>query len=210
MPSETTTGTTPARPGRPRRYEAEEERQLIFDAAFEVMRRTGTADITVNDILGEAGISTRSFYRHFQSKDALLNALFMQDAEQFSASLARRVAGAPTALAALDTWIDEILSFGLGRGRAKRAAVLGAPTVMAALAPGVLDRTRALLVAPLVDLLERGRADGMFPRVDPVRDGASISAVAWEASGRMRLPGGAGREAIRAGAIDFVHRALGA
>jgi AcrR family transcriptional regulator len=207
--SKATAERTPGRPGRPRRFEADEERQLIFDAAFEVMRRSGTADVTVQHILAEAGVSTRSFYRHFASKDELLNALFVQDAEQFSASIARRVAAAPTLVAGVDVWIDEILGFGFGRARAKRAAVLGSPTAMAALTPGVLERTRALLVAPLVDLLGRGHANGTFELVDPARDGALVSAVAWEASGRISRATGAERRAIRASTLDFVHRALG-
>jgi AcrR family transcriptional regulator len=198
------------RPGRPRRFEAAEERQRIFDAAFEVMRRNGYGEVTVGDILAEAGVSTRSFYRHFDSKEALLAALFRQDAEQFSDAVTVRVHAAPNPSAALEVWIDEILGFGLGRGRAKRAAVLGSPAAMGSLAPEVLAYARELLLAPLIAVLSDGVAEGTFASTSPVDDAGSVSAVAWEASNRLRsLKDKAQREATRDGALAFVHRALG-
>jgi AcrR family transcriptional regulator len=41
----------------------------------------------VADILNEADLSTRSFYRHFASKDQLLCALFRREAEAAAARL---------------------------------------------------------------------------------------------------------------------------
>jgi len=45
------------------------------------------AAASVADILDEAQLSTRAFYRHFDSKDALLRAMYRRDAE----SVARRL-----------------------------------------------------------------------------------------------------------------------
>ena len=50
-----------ALPGRPRRYGPDEELRLLFDAAIEVMRRNEYGEVTVAEILTEAGVSTRSF-----------------------------------------------------------------------------------------------------------------------------------------------------
>jgi AcrR family transcriptional regulator len=202
--------TAPAGPGRPRRYQTAEELQLLFDAAFEVMREKGYQDVTVGDILAGAGVSTRSFYRHFASKEELLAAMFGRDAEQFAAAIARRVAAAATPRTAIIVWIDEILGFGLGRGRAKRAAVLGSPDAMRALPADVLARVGASLTAPLVAALVAGRNDGTIPTVDADRDAASISAIAWDASNRMRAnKSRREQEQIRESAIAFVERALG-
>ncbi|HEY2811939.1 MAG TPA: TetR/AcrR family transcriptional regulator [Acidimicrobiales bacterium] len=207
MPSPT---TAPAGPGRPRRYETAEELQLLFDAAFEVMRQKGYQDVTVGDILAAAGVSTRSFYRHFASKEELLAAMFGRDAEQFAAAIARRVDAAPTPRAAVVVWIDEILGFGLGRGRARRAAVLGSPAAMRALPADVLARAGLLLTAPLIGALTAGCADGTIPTVDADRDAASISAIAWDASARLRdNKSRREQERIRECAIAFVERALG-
>jgi AcrR family transcriptional regulator len=53
---------------------AAEVRKLI-DAAFAVTRRTGSVEPQVRDIVREAGLSNQAFYRHFDSKDALMLAL---------------------------------------------------------------------------------------------------------------------------------------
>src|ERR1700691_6561576 len=98
------------RAGRPRRFEAEDELRLLLDAALVVMERNGYADAAVADILREADLSTRSFYRHFESKDQLLCALCRREAERASARLAAKVEAGEDPRAALDAWVDEILS----------------------------------------------------------------------------------------------------
>ena len=75
----------PSRTGRPRRFESEDELRILLDAAMEVMGRNGYVDASVADILREANLSTRSFYRHFESKDQLLCALYRHEAENAAA-----------------------------------------------------------------------------------------------------------------------------
>src|SRR5271170_3505772 len=100
------------RAGRPRRFEAQDELRLLLDAALVVMERNGYVDAAVADILREADMSTRSFYRHFESKDQLLCALYRREAEAAAGRLNAKVDAATTPRAALHAWIDEILSFG--------------------------------------------------------------------------------------------------
>src|ERR1700761_6713038 len=88
--------------GRPRRFEPADELRLLFDAALVVMQRNGYADVAVADILAEAGLSTRSFYRHFESKDQLLCALYRHEAEGAADRLTAKVSAAATPLAAPD------------------------------------------------------------------------------------------------------------
>src|SRR3954451_3466058 len=109
--------------GRPRRFDEADERRLLFEAAFTVMQRAGTPDVTVADILREADMSTRSFYRHFGSKDDLLLAMYRRESEAASAKLHAAVDAAPTPIAGLEAWIGAILSIGHSRRRAARAAV---------------------------------------------------------------------------------------
>jgi AcrR family transcriptional regulator len=111
--------------GRPRRFEPADELQRLFEAALAVMQRNGYADAAVADILAEAGMSTRSFYRHFESKDQLICALYRHEAEQVAERLTARVSGATSPLAALDIWIEEIMSLGYNQRKAARVAVLG-------------------------------------------------------------------------------------
>ena len=201
-----------ARPGRPRRFEEAEELRRLFEAAFEVMRRSGAYhDVTVADILGEAGMSTRSFYRHFASKDELLHAMFRRDAAHFAAAVSRRVEAAGSPAEGLVVWMDEILAFGLDRPRARRAAVLGAPGAMRTMAPDELQRAIDLLIAPLVDVLESGAADGSLAVGDARADAALVSASAWDTSNRMRdLASPAEQAQLRNNLLTFVSRAFAA
>jgi len=203
--------TVPAtRAGRPRRFEAEEELRILLDAALAVMERNGYVDAAVADILREADLSTRSFYRHFESKDQLLCALYRREAEAAVARLQKKVEAAPDPRAALDAWIDEILSFGHHRAKAARVAVLGSPGAMRA--EGYAAETRraaTLLMAPLQTLLAEGVADGSFPLADPVADAALVQSVVWAAAGlnptREKLPRAEASRQVR----SFCERALG-
>jgi AcrR family transcriptional regulator len=161
--------------------------------------------------LREADLSTRSFYRHFESKDQLLCALFRRDAEAAAARLDDKVHAAGDPRAALDAWIDEILSFGHHRAKAARVMVLGSPTAMKA--EGYAEEMRhasTLLMAPLEALLAAGAADGSFPLADPAADAPLVQSVVWTAAG---LNPARDRAATRAEAARhvraFCERALG-
>jgi AcrR family transcriptional regulator len=200
------------RAGRPRRFEAEDELRLLFDAALVVMQRNGYQDAAVADILAEADLSTRSFYRHFESKDQLLCAIYRREAERAAERLSARVAAAPDPRLALEAWIEEIMSFSQNRRKAARVAVLGSPGAMRAI--GYADEARhagKLLAAPLEALLAEGKRDGTFPLADPSSDAPLVQSVAWAAAGLNPL-----REAFRSRAEalraiqSFCARALGA
>ena len=197
--------------GRPRRFGAEDELRMLFDAALAVMQRNGYSDAAVVDILREADLSTRSFYRHFESKDQLLCALFRREAEEAAARLNAKVDGAPGPRAALVAWIDEILSFGHHRAKVARVSVLGSPGAMKA--DGYDEEMRhasKLLMEPLTALLIAGRADGSFPLADPAADAPLIQSAVWAAAG---LNPTRDRPATRAEASrqvrSFCERALG-
>jgi AcrR family transcriptional regulator len=206
------TGMSPARrPGRPRLLDEASELQGILDAALAVMRRNEYQDVTVADILAEAGMSTRSFYRHFDSKDQLLCALYRRDAERAADRLRTMVDAAANPRAALEVWVDEILSFGFQPSRASRVAILGSANALRAegsVAEAVI--ASELLVGPLVQILEQGAADGSFPLANPADDAAMVQAMAWASAGLSRQHR---RHSTLAGArravLSFCFRALG-
>ncbi len=173
-----------ARAGRPRRFEAEDELRILLDAGFVVMERNGYTDAAVADILREANLSTRSFYRHFESKDQLLCTLYRRDADAAAARLNAKVDAAANPRAALDAWIEEILSFGHHRAKAARLAVLGSPGAMKAHGYAAETcRASKLLMSPLQTLLANGAGDGTFPLADPAGDAPLIQSAVWAAAG---------------------------
>ncbi len=206
------TDPSPARTGRPRRFETADELRILLDSALVVMERNGYAHAAVADILREADLSTRSFYRHFGSKDQLLCALFRREADAAATRLWAKVDAAASPQEALHAWIDEILSFGHDPTKAARIGVLGSPGAMKA--EGYVDEMRhasAVLAAPLEALLRAGAADGSFPLADPPADAALIRSVVWAAADlnpardRALAPADAARQ-VR----SFCERALGA
>jgi AcrR family transcriptional regulator len=187
------------------------ERKLIVDAALRVMRQNGYAAAQISDILGEAHLSTRAFYRHFQSKDDLLLALFHDNAESTSRQLTARVLAAGAPPAQLDAWVDEILSLGYDRRRARRAARFGSEAARRTAGyAAATRRAERALIAPLLEVLRAGRETGAFPAAEPDVDARTIYALVW----RFATEGMAGtptipREEARRQVQRFVLPALG-
>lgn len=204
--------TASARTGRPRRFESEDELRLLLDAAMAVMGRNGYVDASVADILSEANLSTRSFYRHFESKDQLLCALYRREAENAATRLNAKVNAAPSPRAALDAWIVEILSLGQNRAKAARVRVLGSPGAMRAEGYAEeMHHASKLLMAPLEALLAAGAADGSFPLADPAADAHMIRSVVWVAAGlTISSNGTTSRSDTTRQVRSFCARALGA
>jgi AcrR family transcriptional regulator len=200
------------RPGRRRHHLPEDEVTLILDAALTVMRRNGYAAASVADVLDVAGLSTRAFYRHFDSKDALLRAMYRRDADAVAAELREATEAAPDPVRALDAWLDGFLALFFDPRRVGRAAVMTSEgTRRAAGYHEEQERAEAELVAPLVEVLRRGHATGALRSPTPARDAYTIYAVATSASGSKRTVE-AGRfdlAAARAHVTRFCWPALG-
>jgi TetR/AcrR family transcriptional regulator, transcriptional repressor for nem operon len=58
--------------GRSNRAQAEKNRQRIVDIAGGAFRKNGTRAVTIAEVMTQAGMTQGGFYKHFQSKDALV------------------------------------------------------------------------------------------------------------------------------------------
>lgn len=195
---------------RPAQARAEDEVRALLEAAFTVLGRAGLDGLTVAEVLAEAGLSTRAFYRHFPSKDALVLALFASESERVTRRRRAELDRIAEPAAALDAWIEAVLALAYEPRRARRTRVLHAEGVR--LRVEFPDEFRAIVddeLAPLRAILERGRDSGAFPDTDPATDALTVHAIVWGfAEARLDgadLPIDAARRAIR----RFVHRALG-
>ena len=93
------------------RYEAyTDEVRRLLDAAFSVMRRTGSVSPRVSEIVREAGLSNQAFYRHFASKDELLVAVLDDGLQQLVDYLGHVMAKADTPLGQVRRWVEGILA----------------------------------------------------------------------------------------------------
>ena len=201
-----------SRPGRRRRHRPDDELTLILDGALAVMRRNGYAAASVADILDEAGLSTRAFYRHFDSKDALLRAMYRRDADAVADELRAATEAAPDPVTALEAWLDGFLALFFDPRRAERAAIMVSEgTRRAAGYHEEEERAVAAIVAPLIEVLRAGSVSGALRSEAPIRDGYAIYAVAASASGSRRTveAGRFDRRAARDHVARFCWPALG-
>jgi AcrR family transcriptional regulator len=167
--------------GRPRRFDPKTEVQMIVDATKVLLQRNDYEDVSVGAILTEAGLSTRSFYRHYASKDELLITLYAENAGRAAQRLTARVASAETSREGLEHWVDELLSFAFDPRKARRVAIFDAPSARRAVGYGDAQiAAHKLLIDPLREVLERGLRDGSFPSATPERDARSIYALVWD------------------------------
>jgi AcrR family transcriptional regulator len=156
------------------------ERELLLEAARSVLGDKGVAGMTVRDVLAQANLGTRAFYRHFASKDDLVLAMFTRGAAQEAERLTRRMVPATDPLAAVTAWIDGRLDLAFDR---RISANLQDLSIEAQLrrreTPAELQVAYDLMLAPLIAQLRAGLESGLFADVDPEADARSIHGVVW-------------------------------
>ena len=86
-------------------------RQRILHGASEVVSEQGIGAATVGDILEAAGVSRRTFYQHFRSKDDVLLALYIEVADDLVSVVEGGAAAAEHPVARLHAAIDAYLDF---------------------------------------------------------------------------------------------------
>jgi AcrR family transcriptional regulator len=163
-------------------------------------------------ILEAAGLSTRAFYRHFESKDELFLAMLKRDSTALAAelrTLAEKTPGGP--VAQMRAWVDRVVGLAYEPRRLAHAMVLDSDEVRVAKgyreASAELRADREMILA---DILERGRSEGIFPLADPQRDAAAIQAVVDRAFSPPIVDPARRREQVVGYVVDFALRALGA
>lgn len=202
------TTTSSERPGRPRLFDDKTERRLVMDAAVEVMKRSGYVNMSIADILAEANLSTSSFYRHFESKDALAEALIRRDGRSARRFVDDSITAAPGPVEALTAWLDAVLDLFFEQRRANRVAVLSTPAILGSpRVTDVLAEMRWTLAEPLVDVLRAGHDSGVLYSPDPDGDAATMFALA-SAVGNMPRARRNSRDAAKAQVIRFAWPAL--
>ena len=92
-----------ARVARQPRADARRNRERILEAAKEAFTRHG-ADATMDDIAKQAGVGAGTLYRHFPTRDALIEGVYRTEVEKLAAA-ERRFAATMTPAEALRAWM---------------------------------------------------------------------------------------------------------
>lgn len=160
-------------PARIEKYQA--ERSSILRAAFRLIGHREQA-VSVQEILDEAGLSTRAFYRHFKSKDALILTMYRTAAERVDEELRTVAREATDPIDGLTSWISQQLAVVYDPRRARQATVLTSVEARSAMGFDQVHQEAATVRrAALSDLLRAGQRSGDLPGVtDPDEDARAV------------------------------------
>jgi AcrR family transcriptional regulator len=186
------------------------DRQALIGAAWRVLERAGFEGFKVQRVMREAGVSARTFYRHFPDKDELLVELMRDEMARAGALLRAAVAAADDPVEQVRAWVGVIIGAAADPRRVARARLFSAQQPLFRRFPGQLAEGTQLLVAPLREAIARGVATGVFPWAEPDRDAALIAVLAGgEMVQSLAQVDAPDVEGVVARTTAFVVRALG-
>jgi len=188
-----------------------DDRGCIIEAAYSCLSEPHSGAIPVAAILQRAGVSTRAFYRHFESKDELFLAMLRDETDALAARLDHILADAADPVEQLRAWIAGM--FGLIHDDETRMhfTVIDSDEVRAAKGyRQTREKAHADRERSLVKILRDGRDGGTFPLTVPEDDAIAISAIVSRVMLSQHYEDGDGMRRAQNRVLDFALRALGA
>ena len=185
-------------------------RRAILTAASKSVREQGVRGLSIAAVLDRAQLSTRAFYRHFDSKDQLVATAFLEMARVEVRRLRRKMAATDTPVEAVAAWIDGRLDLAFDENIKSdlRHLSLEAQSQMFA-APELIQPAYEEMLKPLIEQLNDGLSRGVFHGVDPVTTAQSIQGVVWASTERHWAAADCERAEVRGRAVQFCLRGLG-
>lgn len=185
------------------------EIRALIEATWAVAARIGTIEPSVREILEEAGLSTKTFYRHFRSKDDLLLVAYDEGTQLMVEYLEHRMSAVDEPFGRIAAWIEgfvrqaspptarRVLPWSVGIGR------------MALDFPDDYERNQTALVAPLAREIARTVRSGTGHSPDPAGDAMLVFGYAEHAVRRHLIQGRALEPSTVDELVSFAYRALG-
>lgn len=135
------------------RADAQRNRERILEVAKEAFTRHG-ADASLDDIAREAGVGAGTLYRHFPTRDALIEAVYRSEVEKLAAA-GRTFAAAMPPMEALRAWMLLLVDYIAAKHIIAPAlnAVAGGPSRL-------YEGSRSLVQGALDDLIKRTKKSG--------------------------------------------------
>ena len=143
----------PTQANRPMRADAQRNYASLLKTARAAVSERG-ADIVLEDVAKSAGVAIGTLYRHFPTRQDLLEAVFMDETNELRIH-AEELASSPNPFDALISWLRLQMNFA-ARGRSMGAAIMAAKYV-----PGtrIYAANKAMLEAGRVLLLHAQAAE---------------------------------------------------
>ena len=171
------------------------------------MCRTHTLNIAA--VLERAQLSTRAFYRHFESKDQLVAAVFREVARGETQRLRRKMANTAGPVGAVAAWIDGRLDLVFDENTELSLRRHPAIQSKAHSSSEMLSPAHAAILEPLIEQLQRGLELGAFKDIVPMTAARSIDGVVWAGAQLQWSTDHWDRFEVRERALRFCPRGLG-
>ena len=180
-------------------------REALRRAALASFATKGFANVTVTELAREAGVTERTFFRHFPSKEAVLFQDYETQVEWLSDALAQR----PASESLIDAVLVSIASFPYDLEVVRQAATARAELITADRIAGHLRVVQSSFAGVITEFIKYRYSD--TPDIDLVAEvaGATIAAalvVGVEHWGRNDCTGDLGE--ITAAALNLVRSGL--
>lgn len=174
------------------------------------MHDYGVRGLSIAAVLERAQLSTRAFYRHFESKDQLVAAVFMEMARSETRRLRGKMAETASPVEAVVAWVDGRLELAFAEHTEldRRRMNLEAHS-KAFSSPEMAAPAYSAILEPLIEQLERGLELGMFQDIVPATAAKSIHGVVWAGTQRQWATHRWDRTVVRNRALRFCLRGLG-
>ncbi len=145
-----------AAPRRPRR-DAQLNRERILEVAKSAFTRHG-AEASLDDIAKKAGVGAGTLYRHFPTRDALIEAVYRSEVEKLAAAEGRLSAAMPP-LEALRAWMLLLVDYIAAKHIIAPAlnSVVGGPSRL-------YESSRSLIQGAMESLVQRAKESGDLRR----------------------------------------------
>ena len=144
---------SPSRQARPSRADAKRNRERILEVAKEVFTRDGAA-ASLDDIARRSGIGNATLYRHFPTRDDLIEAVYRSEVEKLAAAEQRFAATMPP-LEALRAWMLLFIDHVAGK-----RLIIPAMETVAGGSMRLIEGSRSLIHTAFVALVQRAIASG--------------------------------------------------
>jgi AcrR family transcriptional regulator len=144
---------SPPPPARKPRADAKRNRERLLEVAKKVFTRDGAA-ASLDDIARRSGIGNATLYRHFPTRDALIEAVYRSEVEKLAAAEERFAATLPP-LEALRAWmllfIDHV---------AAKTLIIPAMNTVVGGSMRLIEGSRSLTHAAFITSVKRAIASG--------------------------------------------------
>ena len=145
-----------AAPRRPRK-DAQLNRERILEVAKTAFTRHG-AEASLDEIAKQAGVGAGTLYRHFPTRDALIEAVYRNEVEKLAAA-GREFAAAMSPMEALRAWMLLLVDYIAAKHIIAPAlnSVVGGPSRL-------YESSRGLIQGAMESLVQRAKESGEIRR----------------------------------------------